>query len=102
MEMVRTIPHLEVKGATLPYTSLNGHMFSFLSKDGLVGIRLPEKERKEFLEKYKSTLFEAHGTIMKEYVTVPHKLLEKPKELVKYLAASLAYIKTLKPKAGKN
>ena len=76
-------------------------MFSFLSNEGLVGLRLPEKERVEFLKKYKSTLFEAHGTIMKEYVTVPSVLLGKTNELRHYFMLSFEYAKILKPKLKK-
>jgi hypothetical protein len=36
-----------------------------------LAIRLPEDKRQEFLKKYKTTLFEAYGAVMKEYVTVP-------------------------------
>ncbi len=28
-KLVSTIPGIELKGATMPYTSFNGHMFSF-------------------------------------------------------------------------
>jgi len=43
--LVATNPQVERKGATMPYTSLNGNMFSFLMKSGRVGLRLPEAER---------------------------------------------------------
>ena len=32
-KLVATNPQVERKGKTMPYTSLNGHMFSFLSND---------------------------------------------------------------------
>ena len=76
-------------------------MFSFLDKKGVCGIRLPEKEREDFLKKYKTKLFETQGTILKEYVTVPDDLLKKTKELKKWFEISYAYVKTLKPKATK-
>ena len=63
-----------------------------------MAIRLPEDEREEFLKKYKTNLFEAYGTVMKEYVAVPNNLLPKTKELKKYLERSYSYAKTLKPK----
>ena len=40
-----------------------------------LAIRLPDDEREKFLKKYKTTLFEAYGTVMKEYVAVPDSLL---------------------------
>ena len=33
-KLVATNPRVELKGDTMPYTSLNGHMFSVLTKGG--------------------------------------------------------------------
>lgn len=100
-ELIKTNPAIERKGVKLPYTSANGHMFTFLSESGTLAIRLPEKEREAFLKKYNSTLMEAHGVVMKEYVRVPDELLRNAKELKKYLDLSYEYVKTRKPKAQK-
>jgi hypothetical protein len=50
-KLVATNPNVELKGATVPYTSLNGHMFSYLSKEGKLALRLPADERAAFLQK---------------------------------------------------
>ncbi len=81
--LIATNPNIERKGDTIPYTSLNGHMYTFLSKTGSLGIRLPKDERENFLKKYNTTLCEAHGAIMKEYVLVPDALLQNTKVLKK-------------------
>jgi TfoX/Sxy family transcriptional regulator of competence genes len=99
--LIKTNPEIKRKGVKLPYTSANGNMFTFLSESGTLAIRLPEKERESFLKKYNTSLIEAHGTIMKEYVRVPHELLGNTKELKKYLNLSYEYVKTLKPKTQK-
>ena len=39
------IPGVELKGDTMPYTSLNGHMFSVLHKDGSVALRLTKPKK---------------------------------------------------------
>ncbi len=96
--LLETCDDVERKGVTMPYTSLNGHMFSFLDKSGSLGLRLPEKERENFLRKYQASLFEAHGSVLKEYVLVPEKLFENTKELKTYFDISVEYIKSLKPK----
>lgn len=96
-KLIATIPAIERKGDVNPYTSLNGNMFTLLHQQKLA-IRLPEDERERFLKKYKTTLFEAYGTVMKEYVAVPDSLLGNTKELKPYLVLSYAYAKTLKPK----
>lgn len=101
-KLLATIPEIERKGADNPYTSLNGNMFSLLlSPEGRLALRLPQDEREEFLKRYKTTLFEAYGAVMREYVAVPDALLKKTGELQKYLALSYAYAKTLKPKPTK-
>ena len=85
--LIASIPAIERKGDANPYTSLNGNMFTLLHQQKLA-IRLPETEREKFLKKYQTKLFEAYGTVMKEYVAVPDELLEDTKELKKYLASS--------------
>ena len=97
-KLVSTNPSVERKGATVPYTSVNGHMFSFLTKDGTLALRLPAEERNAFLNKYKTKLCEQHGTVMKEYVEVPEALLKNTRELKKFFDLSYAYVGSLKPK----
>jgi hypothetical protein len=97
-KLVRTNPKVERKGAANPYTSLNGHMFTYLNPSGSLALRLPNEEREKFLRKYQTTLFEAYGVVMKEYVTVPDSLLRDTKTLQRYFQLSYEYIKTLKPK----
>jgi len=99
--LVETNPNVELKGATHPYTSLNGNMFSYLHPSGSVALRLGEKEREQFLKKYQTTLFKAYGVVQKEYVTVPDSLLKKTKELAPYFELSFQYVQTLKPKPSK-
>src|SRR3954453_20971782 len=64
-KLVATNPDVERKGAANPYTSLNGHMFSYLHPSGSMALRLPEGKREAFLKKYKTTLFEAYGVVQK-------------------------------------
>ena len=97
-KLIATNPKIKRKGAANPYTSLNGHMFSYLDPSGSLALRLPEDEREKFLKKYKTTLFEAYGHVMKEYVTVPDRLLRNTNELRKYLDLSYEFISTLRPK----
>lgn len=96
--LIKTIPGLERKGDTIPYTSLNGHMFSYLGKDGGFALRLPKETLIEFLTKYDAKLQEAYGIVQKEYAAVPDKLFKNTKELKRYFSASYEYVKSLKPK----
>jgi len=97
-QLVATNPDIERKGATVPYTSLNGHMFSYLSKDGQLALRLPPADCEAFLKKYNAKLCEAYGKVQPEYVEVPDALLAKTQELKKYFDSSYAYVGSLKPK----
>lgn len=100
-KLVATNPEVERKGAAMPYTSRNGHMFSFLTPEGTLALRLPEEEREAFLAKYGGKLCEQHGRVLQEYVEVPEALLEKTKELKKWFDLAFAYVGSLKPKPTK-
>jgi TfoX/Sxy family transcriptional regulator of competence genes len=100
-KLVATNPKVERKGAAFPYTSLNGHMFSILTKTGTLALRLPGAEREAFLEEYKTKLSVQFGTVMKEYVEVPDALLKNTRELKKFFDLSYAYVGSLKPKPTK-
>ncbi|TND09865.1 MAG: hypothetical protein FD123_793 [Bacteroidetes bacterium] len=100
-KLVSFFPEAELKGATMPYTSCNGNMFSFMNPEGKLAIRLSADDRDTFMKKQKTGLMEAHGTIMKEYVEVPDQLLLSPAKLKTDFGKSLAYVKSLKPKATK-
>ena len=96
--LIDTNPQIEMKGATVPYTSFNGHMFSYFEKDSTFGLRLPEKARDEFINKYKTTLFISYGIIKKEFVLVPDKLFLNINELKPWFERSFDYVKSLKAK----
>ena len=98
-KLVATQPDVERKGAANPYTSVNGNMFSILhAPEGRFALRLPDDERQKFIDKFDTALFEAYGTVMKEYVAVPDALLANTRTMTKYFAISYGYAKTLKPK----
>lgn len=99
--LIASNAEVERKGATMPYTSVNGNMYSFLDKDGKMALRLPADDREAFIQKYGTHLHESYGAVMKEYVTVPDGLLEKTEELKSYLDMSFEYAKSLKPKPTK-
>ena len=100
-KLVATHPNVKRKGKTMPYTSVNGHMFSLLDKEGKLGLRLPKEAREAFLAEFKTEPFIQYGAVMKEYVAVPDDLLKKTDELKKYIDISYAYVSSLKPKPTK-
>ncbi len=95
-KLIATHPKIESKGAANAYTSVNGNMFSLLRPSSEMALRLPVDEREKFLKKHKTKLYEAYGTVMPEYVTVPDAMLQKTAEMKKYLAISYEYVSGLK------
>jgi TfoX/Sxy family transcriptional regulator of competence genes len=96
--LLATKPEIERKGATMPYTSINGNMFSMLTSDGTLALRLPAADRDAFLKRYDTALCVQYGVVMKEYVQVPASLLQNTRALAKYLDISYRYACSLKPK----
>jgi hypothetical protein len=96
--LLATHPAIEHKGATMPYTSINGNMFSLLTPEGALALRLPADEREAFLKRYDTVLCVQYGAVMKEYVQVPASLLQDTRALAKYLDISYRYACSLKPK----
>jgi hypothetical protein len=96
--LIATQAGVERKGASMPYTSLNGHMFSYLADSETLVLRLPAAERSAFLERYATRLHEAYGIVQKEYVDVPDALFADTEQLRPYFALSHAYVASLKPK----
>jgi hypothetical protein len=72
-------------------------MFSFVDSSGLA-LRLSRDDRAAFIAEFRTTLHEAHGHVMKEYVTVPEAVLANTAALAPWFAASWTYASTLKPK----
>jgi len=98
--LIATLPGTGIarKGAKVQYTSVNGHMFSYLDADGTLALRLPTAERERFIGAHGTHLHQAYGIIQKEYVTVPADVLADTDELAPAFAASYAYVSSLKPK----
>ena len=62
-------------------------------------MRLSDSDRKAFLEKYDTKLFEPMpGRPMKEYVLIPDTLMKESKQLRPWIERSLAYAGSLPKK----
>ena len=88
----------EVKGAKNPYTSRNGHMFSFLDKVGTMALRLSEEMTEEFRSTYESGDVIQYGATMRGYSSVPADLLADTAVLAGWFDRSWDWIGTLPPK----
>ncbi len=88
----------EVKGARNPYTSRNGHMFSFLDAAGRVALRLSDELTEEFRSSYASGDVIQYAATMRGYSSVPAELLADPVTLAVWFDRSWAWIGTLAAK----
>ena len=96
--LVASAEGVERKGAANPYTSRNGHMTSFIDKEGEVSIRLDKSDREQFIESFGSRISMQYGKQMREFVVVPDDLLERQDELRPWFVRSWERVGTLKPK----
>jgi hypothetical protein len=91
----------ELKGAKNPYTSRNGHMFSFLAADGTLALHLSDELETEFRSRYESGPVIQHGSTMRGYSSVPPELLDDTESLTEWYDRAWEWIGSLKPKPTK-
>ncbi len=99
--LIATNSNFKRKGKTMPYTSVNGHMFSQLNKAGEIGIRLSKEQGEKFMKEHQTTIFKSYGAVMKGYVLIPEKMLSDKELLSSYLNDSYEYAKSLPSKSTK-
>ena len=88
-----------VKGAKNPYTSRNGHMFSFLDRDGTMALRLSDELRDEYGANYSTEPVMQYGSVMRGYVSIPAELRAAPGDLVPWFDRAWEWIGSLPPKS---
>jgi len=96
-KMVASQPDVQRRGAANPYTSMSGNMFSFITKEDQIALRLPDEVR----EKMKAEPVIQHNSVMRGYALAPKAMLTKPAQLAKLFAQSVAYAETLPAKPTK-
>ena len=84
------------KGDTMPHTSLKGNIYSLLTKEGTLILRLDPDSQAALFKKYECEPVEQLSAAMTEYVAVPDALLTNPPELKEYFDLSYAHAKSLK------
>jgi hypothetical protein len=96
--LIATIPGLERKGATIPYTSVNGRMSSYVTDTGSLVLRLSAPDRGRFIAEHGAGLHEAYGIVQKEFVNVPDELFAATDRVSPWFAAGHAWVASQKPK----
>lgn len=100
-EILSFFPEIERKGKSMPYTSMNGNMFSFVSKIGELAFRVSNTVQKDYIANHGVSESIQHGRVMKEYINVPEKYFGNLEFLKELFSKSIAHAKTLKPKPTK-
>lgn len=100
-DLIAQVPGLSRLGKTMPYTSVNGHMFSFMTAEGELALRLPDEAREYVMDRFGAAPCFQHGRPMKDYVVVPEALWSNQEALAGCFKASHAYVRGLKPKPTK-
>ena len=95
---VGAIAQFDRKGKTLPYTSANGYMFSFINKADELGIRISPVAGKAFDEKHGTGPFMSHGSKMREYISIPNEMMADEKQIRELLYEGYNYVMSLPPK----
>ncbi|MDA1329766.1 MAG: hypothetical protein DWG76_00530 [Chloroflexi bacterium] len=96
--LIDTHPEIEMKGKNLLYTSIGGHMYSMMTVEGQLGMRLSPEQQAAFRAQYGSGDFKNYNAVIHDYVAIPDDLLQNTKELAPYLKKSHEYTKSLPPK----
>lgn len=96
--LVNAFPAVERKGKTMPYTSVNTYMFSFVGKEGNIALRLSPDDMQECIQQYGATVMMQHGRVMKDFICVSDDMMAEMNILKKYFQRSLDHTNTLKPK----
>ncbi|MDG1431345.1 MAG: hypothetical protein P8L68_04260 [Paracoccaceae bacterium] len=77
-ELVERFFQDRVKGKANPYTSMNGNMFSFLDKAGVVCLRMSKEDRISYAEEFRTGEVIQYGSVMRGYVAIPEDRLTDP------------------------
>lgn len=99
--MIDSIEGVQRKGKTMPYTSMNGNMYSFLSKEGQIALRLGKEDKKIFNDEINPDPMIQYGAVMRGYVTIPENMLASPDQLNHWFKRCHDNAMTLKPKPTK-
>lgn len=86
------------KGETLPYSSINGNMFSQMNKEGGLGLRFSDDVKEKYIAEFNSGTFSSYGKELKGYVLIPEGIIKDTHKLSLLLKESRDYVSRLPKK----
>ena len=100
-EAVESLPDIKIKGKASAYTSLNGHMFSFVDGENNLSVRLPKEVQEEIINNKGGSYSIQYGATMRGYAMLPIEIINDKEELKNLFQISYEYIQSLNPKPTK-
>ncbi len=100
-KLIAKLPDQKRKGAANAYTSLNGHMFSFVDKNGEFAFRYSDARKKELIEELGAKESIQYNSVMRGYIVIPENLMDDLDRLSDLFAESFEYISSVPPKPTK-
>ena len=98
--LLATIPAIERKGATMPYTSVNGNMFSGLFGSA-VGVKVSDADRAELEQVDGTGPYGPAERPMSGWTTLPDAWRRHPDQVTEWMGRADAHVSTLPPKKPK-
>jgi hypothetical protein len=93
--LLKRFPNVVRKGKNTPFALYNMQLFSFLTKDGVLALRLCPKNIAQFIQKHNGRPMLKLGRVMKGFVEVPETLWQNMDILYKYFQLSIAHTESL-------
>lgn len=100
-KLISMLPDQKRKGAKSAYTSLNGHMFSFLDDKNHFCFRYSEADKRKYIEELNAEESIQYNSVMRGYIVVPEEIEKNEDQLANLFQKSFEYISSLKPKPTK-
>lgn len=92
---------MPIKGKANPYTSMNGNMFSFLSKQGDICLRLSKDSQSAYWQAHGGEPVMQYGSVMRGYVALSDEVLADGDACAHWFSLCLADAQALPAKATK-
>ncbi len=86
------------KGKSMPYTAVNGNMFTFVDPDDRLCLRLSKTDRADWAETFPADPVLQYGKVMRGYVAVPPELLNDEPTLHVWFARAVTSARALPAK----
>ena len=96
--LIATQPGVDRKGAKIPYTSRNGHMYSYVAEPGSLALRLAPPERATNAAAFGRASIEVRNGNVDGIHIVIHQGMDVRGRITVDGMPSLAYVSSLKPK----